>query len=273
MINIIKQAQEIWHSLRRFKKRVMKEYTYSQYVTRKKYKKAFLSLKDIHKGKRCFIIGNGPSLTPHDLNLIKEEYSFGTNRIYYMFDKTEWRPTYYCAQDMNVLEDIGDDIGFVQKNCRKMFIICDRKKYLRDEVIKNPNTLFFCTKYVDAHKKRLFSENISKYISGGGTITYTAIQIAVYMGFSEIYLLGCDHSYSAASFKEGQLNSEDVKASYFEGMPTNIKITKPGTDNSTISYLAALNYCKLHNITIKNATRGGKLEVFERITLEEILNS
>ena len=72
-------------------------------------RKSLAEFKNKYAGKRCFIIGNGPSLTPSDLDLIKGEYSFAANRIYYIFEKTEWRPTFYCNQDLNVLKDMDMD--------------------------------------------------------------------------------------------------------------------------------------------------------------------
>ena len=42
-------------------------------------------LKDKYQGQRAFIIGNGPSLKITDLSKLKEEFTFGLNRIYLMF--------------------------------------------------------------------------------------------------------------------------------------------------------------------------------------------
>ena len=55
--------------------------------------------KDIHKGKRCFIIGNGPSLQMSDLEILykNKEICFGVNRIFLGFNDTEWRPDYYVV--------------------------------------------------------------------------------------------------------------------------------------------------------------------------------
>jgi hypothetical protein len=58
-----------------------------------------LALKDIHRGKRIFIVGNGPSLTVDDLNKLKDEITFASNRITLIFDQTDWRPTYYTLCD------------------------------------------------------------------------------------------------------------------------------------------------------------------------------
>lgn len=49
-------------------------------------------LKNIHLGKRCFIIGNGPSLKAEDLSKLykNNEITFAFNRIYHIFDQTKW---------------------------------------------------------------------------------------------------------------------------------------------------------------------------------------
>ncbi len=39
-------------------------------------------MHNIHHGQRCFIIGNGPSLQRTDLTKLKDEFTFGMNRIY-----------------------------------------------------------------------------------------------------------------------------------------------------------------------------------------------
>ncbi|HJD45240.1 MAG TPA: hypothetical protein H9909_00215, partial [Candidatus Mediterraneibacter norfolkensis] len=64
-----------------------------------KQRLAGLHLKNKHKGERCFVIGNGPSLTAEDLELLKGEITFAANRIYMLFDRTDWRPTYYFCAD------------------------------------------------------------------------------------------------------------------------------------------------------------------------------
>ena len=61
-----------------------------------------------YENKRCFIVGNGPSLNIADLESIKNEITFGFNRIYYMFDKTDWRPTFYCSEDIQILQNSVD---------------------------------------------------------------------------------------------------------------------------------------------------------------------
>ena len=74
MNKYISLAKRVYYSVQRLYRRITLEYTPASMLCRIKYRKALRSLKNIHSGKRCFIIGNGPSLTPGDLDLIKNEY-------------------------------------------------------------------------------------------------------------------------------------------------------------------------------------------------------
>lgn len=72
-------------------------------------------LKDSHKGERCFLIGNGPSLTGEDLHLLKDEYTFGTNMVYKIFDKTDWRPSFHCVSDTIYASKLGIELSKMVK--------------------------------------------------------------------------------------------------------------------------------------------------------------
>src|SRR6476659_3558999 len=71
------------------------------------------AFRNIHAGRRCFILGNGPSLNRTDLSLLKDEFTFCSNRFYLMLDRPElrgFRPTYYvCSNDL-VVEQCAPDI-------------------------------------------------------------------------------------------------------------------------------------------------------------------
>ena len=81
--------------------------------TRKESKKKIRTYRNRYSGRRCFIVGNGPSLKALDLNLIKDEVSFAANTIYKIFPQTAWRPTFYCIQDEKVLQEIMSDNSLV----------------------------------------------------------------------------------------------------------------------------------------------------------------
>lgn len=236
---------------------------------------------NMHYGKRCFIVCNGPSLTIDDLDKISGEYSFGSNRVYNMFQYTRWRPTYYCEADPYVAKAIDkNDMDILLKECDASFLnlrCCDDYPNGTKE---NPDAYFYYVKPLFGvesvkNESRLpeFSEDFSVYAYSGLTITYEMIQLAAYMGFKEMYIIGCDNNYKH-TVETGKLTENtDIEINYPKeiGEPDE-RIPKPTFNpKTTLAYKAAKEYADRNGIKIYNATRGGKLEVFERKTLEEVL--
>lgn len=229
--------------------------------------KCLRSLKGKYRGKRCFIIGNGPSLRAEDLDRLKDEYTFAFNRIYYIFDQTEWRPTFYCTQDSKI----------AQASCKEMkekiktpyfFAPINLKWY---ENVDLESDYFFAPKQAGENVPD-FCEDIPHQIGVGNTVAYTAMQLAVYMGFSEIYLLGIDHSFAVYQDKDGNIIKDSEARDYFCDQYNQDKdqLFIPKLDISTLSYLAAQKYASSHPVKIYNATRGGKLEVFPRVGFDSL---
>lgn len=217
-------------------------------------------LKGIHEGKRCFIIGNGPSLRMEDLDRLKDEYCFAVNRIYLSFTKTKWRPTYYVIQDAKMIDNYLDEV--VNLDLPYKFI----PKAYKDKV-KSPKGTVFYYNYVNRlfdGTDAMFSDDISKQTYEGGTVTFLCMQIAFYMGFKEIILLGNDFNYSIEKTKDG-IVANNVKDYFIDGyIGKNETRYFPRLDLCKLGFECALRKSKEAGVKIYNATRGGKLEVFER---------
>lgn len=230
--------------------------------------KILKSLKNKYENQRCFIIGNGPSLKVEDLDKLKNEITFGFNRIYYMFDKTNWRPTFYCSEDIKIIQNSIEEINNLDLKYKFIPLI------LRDDykIHINLATHFNQIYNKDISKMPKFSNDICKYIACGGTVTYSAIQIAAYMGFKEIYLIGVDHSFARYKDKNGNIIEDKNAKDYFcdEYNKDKDKLNIPRLDESTLAYMKAEEYSRQHGFRIYNATRGGKLEVFERVNFDEL---
>lgn len=230
------------------------------------YARTFRSLQGKYAGKRCFIIGNGPSLSAEDLDQLTGEYSFGFNRIYKIFDETSWRPTFYCAEDTKMLGGCLDEVSDLDIKYKfipyQLALWCDMKV--------GGATYFLVNQKEYAPEEKHFSPSAKMGFSAGNTVAYTAMQMAVYMGFKEIYLLGVDHSFATSVNDAGEIMHDPSAKDYFCDSYNKDKdeLYIPNPDRSTIAYLAARAYADLHGIKIVNATRGGKLEVFARVNFD-----
>lgn len=231
------------------------------------YKEVLIKLKrfqDAHSGKRCFIIGNGPSLTTDDLNKLIDEYTFASNRVFMLFNQTNWRPTYYGICDRTLFDQIKSEADMV--NAKAKFIPLD---FIEGNEIRHGYNYFSRVPFNLFRKYPQFSENIHSKMYEGSTITYYLIQIAVYMGFKEIYLLGVDFNYSISMDNKGRvIKNNDVKDYFYEGKAINV--TMPNLEQNFYAYQSAKKHCGKNGIKIYNTTRGGKLEVFERIDFDTL---
>ena len=237
-----------------------KRYLRGKGIGGSKYK-GLLEYKDIHNGKRCFIIATGPSLTFEDLEKLKDEYTFSMNSIIKVYNDTSFRPTYYAIQDNHVFMQMQD---MIRKQPKDIPVFISDNIWLRfkreKEWVEFPtDTMYhaYDMKLGKYHAK--FSGDAYDIVYDGYSIAYSCIELAVYMGFKEIYLLGCDCTYLGEKEHFVDSGVEDRSRKY-------------ATPKLIVGYEAAKTYADTHGIKIYNATRGGVLEVFERVDLDDILS-
>lgn len=212
-----------------------------------------------HEGERCFIVCTGPSLTLKDVEMLKGEYTFGLNSITRIFPKTDWRPTYYVIEDFEAYLDLEDELLSADlKNCFAPDMLINAVKPKVNFIAYPFDRLnHSLMRYRPSMKPSLdFSGNAYEIVYGAFTVVCSAMQLAVYMGFTDIYLIGCDCDYSG----------EKKHFDGYEGHPIMDEEKK-----MLLTYQVAKKYADEHSLHIYNATRGGKLEVFERVDFDELM--
>jgi hypothetical protein len=221
-----------------------------------------LLCKNRHCGKRCFIIATGPSLTNEDLDLLKDEYTFGMNSLC-LSEGAAFTPTYFGIQDHLVYAKVSGALMRDVYEPRTVFVsnrIKSRFKINPEWNVFTLNTAYHAyDRWFNNVYNSKFSDNCSRMVYDGFTITYSLMQIAAYMGFKEIYLIGADSNYP----KDGKR--------YFIDHGIADSTLESAFERMNSAYVIARRYAEENGICIKNATRGGKLEVFERVALEDIL--
>lgn len=221
--------------------------------------------KDIHKGKRCFVVGNGPSLKVEDLDKLHEygEICFGFNRICRVYDRTEWRPTYFCVGDPRVINVMEYDIPKIEGN----IFLGDAYHSYKNPIFSNVNYVHLNFEYYGDFCPE-FSRDITVEVRLGNTVVYDiGLQFAFYMGFSEIYLIGCDCS----NFGECMDENNHFISNYIDKNEREaFKNAVPNWKSVFKAYEIAEWFSRKNGFRIFNATRGGKLEVFERVDFDSL---
>lgn len=219
--------------------------------------------RDIHKGEDCFIIGNGPSLNKMDLSLLNDYYTFGLNKIFLLFERMNFKTEYHVCVNKYVIEQCSRE--FLEMKCPSFISYKNRTP-----LMEGSDKVFFVG---DIHSKWRFFEDITRGLSQGSTVTYAAMQIAFFMGFRRVFLIGVDHNFGqqGTPHKVEVLKGDDTShfdPGYFKGM----KWQLPDLVGSEKAYSLAKKHYEADNRFIFDATVDGKLNIFAKIKFEEALS-
>lgn len=235
------------------------------------YGRYMAKIRNTHLGESCFIIGNGPSLTTEDLTTLHEKGidTFAVNRIYQIFPKTAWRPTYYVSTD-HVM--IRDKLPEVEKIPAKAKFIPLQNKYYHDIKVKGAK-YFFRNDHRERDQAEGFSLDCTEQVNMRGTVTIACMQLAMHLGYKHIYLLGVDHNFDKIITESGEVIIDPSVKNYFiEGYDDDVssEVTH-NLGNTTRAYMDVRRFIDKTDVRICNASRKTKLEAFERIAFEEAL--
>lgn len=219
------------------------------------------NLKNTHQGQRCFIIGNGPSLNQTDLSNLANEYTFGLNRIYLLFDKMGFTPTYYVCTNPYVIEQSWQEIHRIS-GIKFLGQASIRYFANQDDVI-----------FLRSLSRPRFSYNIARGVWEGATVTYCAMQIAFYLGFTEVILIGVDHYFKTEGQAHAVVISEGDDPNHFSPnyFGKGVKWQLPDLATSEIAYKMAKHAFEGDGRQVVDATVQGCLTVFPKVSLNKLL--
>ncbi len=226
----------------------------------KRWSQSFAALKNCAKGDPVLVVGNGPSLNKTPLDEFASVTSIGMNKIDMLYPRVTWRPTLVMTMNTVVVKQHGDTIVDVNDQA---FISFKTRHFLSKKSCEKAK--FFLEK-----PGTPFSTDPSKYIALGPTVTYSALQMAYWMGADPVILFGVDHSFK---FAGSPLAYEKMKGddpnhfdpNYFKdslwGAPDNVGMER--------CYAESRHAFERDGRRILDATIDGKLQIFEKISLAE----
>lgn len=225
-------------------------------------KKRLRGFKDKHKGERCFIIGNGPSLNRMDLSPLRKEITFGLNRIYLLFDRLGYSTTYFVSVNPHVIEQSSAEIN--RLTCAK-FISWNARRFLHF----SDSTIFIRSRTDPKFYRNVGAQGAWE----GATVTYVAMQLAYYMGFSEVILIGVDHNFKTEGEPHKLITSEGDDPNHFapDYFGKGVRWQLPDLKTSEHAYTMARDAYFGAGRRILDATVDGKLNIFPKVRFEDIV--
>ncbi len=194
------------------------------------------AFKDIHQGKRLFILASGPSLSKVDFEPLRRRMVMGLNRSALLFPDTH----YHCTMDQRLFDEHPD----VLRQTRYLFTLKGRPWGTPLSLLGSEG----------------FSWDLEQGIYSGYTVSYFALQVAVYMGFSEIFYLGLDlrHESGKTHFFGNDFYSRNHEQTEFPHM------------RKMLNYGARV--LEGHNVKVFNCSPLSDLECFPKVSYEHALS-
>jgi hypothetical protein len=222
------------------------------------------SYRGKHSGQRCFIIGNGPSLKQTDLTKLRNEFTFGMNRFYLAFPELGFETTYYVSMNDLVIEQCADD--FRKLPMPKFFSWRGARWITPDD-----RTQFIYTSYTGPG----FSKDITGRVWESATVTYVALQLAYYMGFSTVVLIGVDHNFVTQGAPNQTVVSQGDDPNHFNTayFGKGFRWQLPDLETSEVGYRMARDAFAADGRQVLDATVGGKLQVFPKVDYTSLFGS
>jgi hypothetical protein len=215
----------------------------------------------MHEGQRCVIIANGPSLKNTAMHLLRDEITIGMNRVHMLEETFGVRPNYAVVSDVvSQLQHIAKDLAAIPI---PKFVNWNGRRH-----VPEGDFLFFKTSF-----RPRFSQDFASRIYGGHSVTFAALQLAYYMGFSEVILVGKDHSYAATGEPCSPVVSDGTERNHFaSGYYAPGQLWRiPDYKGEEMAYRMAREAFEADGRRVLDATVGGKLEVFPKVELEAAL--
>lgn len=254
-----------------------------------------LPFKNTHPNKRCFVMGNGPSLNQTDLSRLKGEQVFACNGAFLLFDRIDWRPQFYTCVDARVIQDRASEIVAMLQANPEMVAFFPREIRLHDgsgrvidthEIIPPARNRYYFNETGNAFSAlphSAFSLDANERLAQPYTVAITMLQLAAYMGFNPIYLIGCDTSYTVpeSTKQEGRkvgehglllTSTQDDDPNHFHPgyFGKGHAWHNPQVDKMIEHHGYAKQVLDEAGITVMNATVGGQLEVYPRIDFNDV---
>jgi hypothetical protein len=218
------------------------------------------AIKDIHRGKRAFIIGNGPSLRQTDLSKLRNEITFGMNRIYLLFSELGFSTTYFASINNLVIEQFADEILALPM---PKFLAWRSRRHFPANLPITQLPTFLYTSYTGPR----FSPDVGGRVWEGATVTNVALQIAFHMGFQQVILIGVDHNFASRGEANKTVISQGDDPNHFAPnyFGKGAKWQLPDLDTSEVGYTLAREAYRKAGREVLDATVCGKLRIFPKV--------
>lgn len=220
-------------------------------------------VRNTHLGETCVIIGNGPSLNSTNMAALADVDTFGLNRFYLMEPRIGWSSTYHVVVNRHVVDQFAGELrrvsGQLFTTWPNHILLAERGDLVTLQNVAGP----------------LFSLDPRRGVWQGATVTYVAMQLAHWMGYRKVILVGVDHRFESKGPSHKLVESRGDDPNHFDPsyFGSGVRWQLPDLETSEVAYrLARIAFERAGGVVL-DATVGGALQVFDKVELDEAVSS
>lgn len=249
-------------------------------------------LENRYRGQRCFIVGNGPSLGKQDLTQLKDEVTFVANWFALHEDTEQIDPTFYCicgeqffgggfAEWREDGQFDPDLYGLLQRRAASAIKVFPFffKAGIESQDLFASRRVRYCLYepklWQPIWKAKRMKLDVARdpLYQGHSVVISFCLPIAYYLGFRDIYLIGCDCDYGIEEPGDPRQYFYDIDEHKSKAPPFDWLQKSWASDGPMIqSFAVARMEFERRGRRIYNATAGGKLDVFPRVRFEDVVS-
>lgn len=233
--------------------------------------------KNQYAGKRCFILGSGPSIKDQDLTKLRDEWTFAMNTFCMHKQYDQIHPKFYVIFHSEYLRGDKTSIEFLNTLSSKIhedtiLVLPLKTKRLFESLNvlpKNKKIYIYVRGFMEKEKPDGF--NITRAVPSPMSVSVMCLIVALYMGFDPIYLMGLEHNWLAIPPKMDFPHFSDS----YSGQFLHRDSSETYEQNCWTSYLLFRNYRLLSKSTkskIINLTPTSYLDTFPFDKYENIIS-
>jgi len=238
------------------------------------------SLLNAYLGKRCFILGTGPSIKKQNLLPLREEICIAVSNFFVHPDYDHISPRFHCIAPHHppITEEAWQkwvgEIAVKTRDSTLLFGLSDleRNRHVERLSTRNQHYLNFEGTLSGIATSGI---SLSRALPPVQSVTVMALYVAIYLGFSKIYLLGCDHDAITHLHTSSHFYDESEHAMVRSGYNENFQADFEACCRDYIQlwqqYKTINNYCAGRQVQIYNATPSSYLDVFPRVLFDDVL--
>lgn len=247
--------------------------------------------KDKYRGKRCFVLGNGPSINKVDFSKLSDEIVITVNdmvchkeferlksNFHFMADPAYQKLRRNEIGEAQILEKVG---GFPKSNTTLLFPLSGRTAARKYGWRGKINISYFCSNlyFYDNYQEKI---DFTKFIPSFQGVILWCIAFAVYMGCGTIYLLGCDMTDVVSDLslfinQKGDLNygfdlsKETADFERKAKINVGLEYTLYGYWKIIQGFSEMYKYCIRNNVKMYNCSEESILESIPKKKINDIL--